>query len=80
MNLHNKVIKSPFRHLKMFVTSALIVPFAALLFYAFSLVAAFSFNCAYIVPTVGRYIGCAVVCWVMHLPMGCYGECARRWI
>jgi len=81
MNLRDKVLYSPFRHLKMFLISATIAPFAAVIFYFFSVVSTFFFNCAYIIPTVGSYLGCAVVTCLMHLPMGMYGECGRRcWI
>lgn len=81
MNFRDKVMYSPFRHLKMFVISATITPLAALIFYLFSVVSTFFFNCAFIIPTVGSYLGCAVVTCLMHLPMGMYGECGRKcWI
>lgn len=66
------VVVSPIIHAKIALTvigiSVLCIP----LFYGFSIVSAFAFNLATMLPRFGTAIGCFSVSWLMHFPLGWY--------
>lgn len=66
------VVISPAIHAKIALTVVGISILCIPLFYGFSIVSAFAFNLATMLPRAGTALGCISVSWLMHFPLGWY--------